>query len=1055
VSYTKGVEVRSISSLHITSKGPEVWYANIWGNKDAKRGFCESRDKGKTWVARPQGFEDLVTERVPMEIAIDGKDEKTLYVVAAGKIYKSSDAGQTFEGAFNGTLTYSFDQRQSGYWIAGVVVDPSNSKRVLAGTLTRDYHGGLFESMDGAKSWTQIAGSSPGKERSNLGHDAWPISLNPRSDKYVLVGGREGSAWASEDKGRTFRRADPGGAGPHTAFAMTPMAADKEVLLAESRGLWRTRDAGETWGKAPVLALGPVIGVDQDPSKRSVVYAIVQGQGLYRTENVAQDKPWDGPKHPELDAHDVVCHPHQKYTILVTSKTTGLWISTDKGDTFAPVPANGDSSIPPAVPAVQVVAGHPADPSALLAISDLGAVFASSDRGVSWARASLLGVPVTCLAAEPSASGRWLAAGPGVWRTVDGGATWQRTLAAFDPEDRVVALERGPDGAWYALFERDGRAVVSRDEGVTWDATPLTRPTASLKSWASALAVDARDPKHLLVAMRSWPEPGAADDEEAGPYESKDGGQTWIHLTAGFRDARGAFRDRWSRGAVAGIDPVDGTLFYGADGGGFFRLEPAAGDAAAWAEVAIAAAPGQATFNAFSVSLGAGDAAPRCEIVMQLEGATARSLVRSLDAGKTWAQVSDPMARIASIQPDPGVAGRYLAGDVSGDLGVLVFEPTGTAPPRAAKPPTPPAPPPDAPPPVAPGPVAPPAPAERPAGLAVFAAGDEGLVRAWDLDAGVARAEQPKHEKAVLAAVLSRDETRLYTGGVDRVVRVWDGATGEPKGAFTGFTGSVGSLALTADGGLLFAGDEDWHVTVWDTTAGKSVATLDGHAGGVTALALSPDRTRLYSGSRDGTVRVWDAVGNKPIGTCGEKLAGEVLALALSADGARLYVGGRDAAVRVLDAPGGKVVATWPTPNGVVRALALSPDGTRLYVAGDGKDVVALATADGKPAGTLSGGEKGAHALAVSADGAWVAAASEDGHVRLWKSGVAAPAWTSPEAVKGTLRAIVLTPDVPAAKPPAPPEAPAMGDAPPAMGDAPPAMGEPAPPAMDDAGMGG
>ena len=65
LSYVKGLEVRAVGSLRMTSKGTEVWYACVWGNKDAKRGFCESRDKGKTWTAHRSGFEDMPFERVP------------------------------------------------------------------------------------------------------------------------------------------------------------------------------------------------------------------------------------------------------------------------------------------------------------------------------------------------------------------------------------------------------------------------------------------------------------------------------------------------------------------------------------------------------------------------------------------------------------------------------------------------------------------------------------------------------------------------------------------------------------------------------------------------------------------------------------------------------------------------------------------------------------------------------------------------------------------------------------------------------------------------------
>ena len=114
-----------------------------------------------------------------------------------------------------------------------------------------------------------------------MGDDAWPISLDRGSDKYILVGGPTTSAALSENHGVVFKSTQPLGAGVHRAHALTQMVS-REVFLAESRGLWRSRDAGESWGKAPMLA-GNCLSVDVDPNNRKVVYAVIQGKGIYRT----------------------------------------------------------------------------------------------------------------------------------------------------------------------------------------------------------------------------------------------------------------------------------------------------------------------------------------------------------------------------------------------------------------------------------------------------------------------------------------------------------------------------------------------------------------------------------------------------------------------------------------------------------------------------------------------------------------------------------------------------------------------------------------------------
>ena len=1029
-----GLVVHGISTLRIPAKGPEVWYARAYGSRSIRMGLVRSLDKGKTWEPLRQGLDDMVSERDGFEITLDPKDDRVFYVVTRGKIYRTSNAGQSFENIGSGTQTFSMDRSQSKPWVAGVAVDPSNSKRLLAGTLTVGYHGGVFESKDGGKSWTQIAGTGDAKnlQESGLGHDAWPITLDRSSDKYLIVGGLSGSSWVSEDRGAHFTLTQPGGAGIHRAYQMSPMV-NREVFLAESRGLWKSRDAGASWGKTPLLP-GTCISVDLDQGNRKQVYAILRGEGLWRTSNLTK---WEGPKHGELDPHEVYVHPSAKNTVFLASLTTGLWMSTDKGETFKPVAGN----LPDAVPSITHAAVHAADPTHMMAVSDTGCVFVSQDRGATWSRPGLVGGPVNRLVGASSSPRTWLAAGAGVRRTEDLGKTWDAVHFSQDPEDRVVDLEQLPDGRWLAVWERAACVWVGKDAGEAWADAACGRPNKEPGTWASDVAVDPKDPDHWLLATRTTAEAWSRDDKDGGPYETKDGGKTWTLLDAGLKNEKGVHREGWNRGAVAAID-ASGAMLYGVDGVGLFRWQPAPADggAPAWTQVALSAAPGQPMFNAFAV--GTPEGTSPAEMVMQVEGLTTRATLHSMDGGATWTPLPDPAVRLHSLSADPTAPGRYLAGDVQTDRGVLVLERPGATPPPA-------------PPPVAPR-VPPPVPSvakeQPPTGLLAFSAGADGNVNVWSLREGKALPAAVKHGKAALALALSKDETRLYTGGADKIVGIWNGATAEGVGRFEGHANAVGAVAVSPDGARLYTGDEDYFVYAWDVAAGKAVAKWEGHTGGVTALVVSPDGRRVYSAGRDRTVRVWDAEKGKELFVIPGH-PGEVLCLALSADGSRLYTGARDASVRAFEAEAGKPAGTWTTACSAVTGLALSPNGALLYVAGDAKEVAALSTADGKKAASYAGGERAQVCVAVSADGHWLVAGGEDGLVRLWRTGTPAVSWTSPKQHEGWIHGVVLTPDVDGAAPPAP----AAGNGgmaeptPPAMDGG--AMSEPEPPAMDGAGM--
>ena len=1035
VSYTKGLEIRGLSSLRITEKMPETMYASVLG-----QGIRRSDDQGKTWKPLRNGLDPMRSMRDHYEITLDPKDDKTLYVVWLGRIFKSTDGGARFTASGAGTITFSLNRARQKELIVGVVVDPSKTQRLLAGTRTENFYGGLFESEDGGKKWDQIGGTGTRTDlqASGLGHDAWPIAIDSRSDKPVVVGGAAGSCWVSTDRGRHFKRNDPLGAGIHEAFDMTPIHGS-EILLAESRGLWRSRDAGEKWGKAPVLA-GPCISVDTDPNQSSRVYAIIRGAGLFRSEDF---KKWDGPKQMvPCDPNAVVCHPKTKGVVYLTSLTTNLWESTDKGENFNPVA----TSLPAAVPAILRVAAHPANPNVLMAIEEHGTVFLSQDRGVSWTKTGNLGSPVTTLIGDATSPNTWLAAGQGLFRSEDLGASWKQVAVPKDPEDRIVTASREPDGSVALLWERDGRIEISKNGGAAVDKT-LARPVAAKNVWASAFAVDAKNPQHLLVAMREMDEPWSKDQKDGGAYESTDGGATWAHLDAGLVGVEGA-----NHGAIAAIDPLDGTLYYGAEGAGLWKRGAGVVPTFPWEDVTPAAIQKPIAFHAFTMAFvppGAGG--PRTEIVLQAEGMNTeiRQVLRTTDAGKTWTVMGEPNSnRLGSLAVDPAIPGRYLAGDMSGDRGVLIYEPTGTAPTASGG--APPAP---------TGPVVPPAPTDKPPKeLLAYTGGADKTGRVWDLFVGKELAQLSGHKDGILRILLSHDESRLYTASADRTIGVWDSRTGAQKSSIEGHGQPVHSLALSPNGQRLYAGDAEWRIYVWDTATGKALAKYENHTGTVTSLALSPDGSRLYSGSQDKSILVWDT-SNGAIVVAIKSLPSEVLALALSPKGEKLYAGSQgDGTVRVFDAATGAPAGTWASGLAYVTCLALSPDGALLYAAGNGKEVVAISTSDGKVVTKHAGSADDVLCVDVSHDGAWLVAGGADGIVHMWHKGSPVASWTSTgghqASAQKAVYAITLSFDVAAAgdgggpkkppTPPAPPE-PAMGGAPPPT-PPPPAMGSDKPP---------
>ncbi|MHC4940009.1 MAG: WD40 repeat domain-containing serine/threonine protein kinase [Planctomycetota bacterium] len=125
------------------------------------------------------------------------------------------------------------------------------------------------------------------------------------------------------------------------------------------------------------------------------------------------------------------------------------------------------------------------------------------------------------------------------------------------------------------------------------------------------------------------------------------------------------------------------------------------------------------------------------------------------------------------------------------------------------------------------------------------------------------------HRGEVYDLCFSRDGRLLATAGQDEVVRVWDLARREVVHTLRGHAGTVYAIAFSPDGTRLFSGADDTTVRVWDLKTGDERLELRGHAWYVFDLAVHPDGHTVASASGDNTVRLWTTLTDK------ELLAGE------------------------------------------------------------------------------------------------------------------------------------------------------------------------------------
>ena len=239
------------------------------------------------------------------DFAVNSTNYSEYYVaVASGNIWKTTNAGTTFEPIFD---------NYGAYAIGCITIDPNNPYVLYAGTGENNhqralgYGDGIYKSVDGGKSWKNIGL----KESRQIGK----IVVDPRNSNIVFVAA-EGSVWGPGGERGLYKSTDAGKnwnkvlhISEHTGvnnLIYDPRNPDIMYATSEQRrrhvftkigggpesAVYKSTDAGETWEKImnglPNVDIGGT-GIDISPVNPDIIYLIMEAAenkgGFFRSTN--------------------------------------------------------------------------------------------------------------------------------------------------------------------------------------------------------------------------------------------------------------------------------------------------------------------------------------------------------------------------------------------------------------------------------------------------------------------------------------------------------------------------------------------------------------------------------------------------------------------------------------------------------------------------------------------------------------------------------------------------------------------------------------------------
>jgi photosystem II stability/assembly factor-like uncharacterized protein len=444
-----------IPSLFIHPQNPDILIAAVsaQGGKGKIPGVYMTHHGRHNWKLIREAAEETGAEKTMEAVEISISDPNVWYAAGPEVIHRSEDGGKTWQN-----FPMRTPDRGSGFPI-DIQVDPRDPNRLFV----NNYGGGNMLSTDGGETWVDAS-------RGYSGAGIWGVYVDPTNSLTVTVSGNTAN-FRSTDGGQTWRGIRLGRTEETRNWSFRgrilsyPEGSGTHIIASGDFNLgyvFHSMDGGNTWEGSKVVDIQEMIANGELEGEQYLARAFAFA-----------------PSDPQIVYIGYSTRPGLLGSFIDSWKTPpGFFRSQDGGYTWEHV-----ENTPFADVSILTLAVSPDDPRTLYVATMVG-VFRSQDGGDTWQSLETLEAitptnpaeknpPIFVITTDPFDSGIVYAGSPrgGVFRSKDGGDTWEQASFGMDPNESIYDLLPDPNrpGVLYASTSTSG-VYYTTDRGENWIA---------------------------------------------------------------------------------------------------------------------------------------------------------------------------------------------------------------------------------------------------------------------------------------------------------------------------------------------------------------------------------------------------------------------------------------------------------------------------------------------------------------------------------------------------------------------------------------------------------